>query len=448
MLRRALAAIDGMHPAKVRCAVKQHRDILLLYAARGLRGFGDGFAIILLPVYLSALGYGPVAIGVVATAALLGSAATTLAVGVLARRYPLRNLLLLGALVMAATGAALPVFEPIAAIAIVAFLGTINPSSGDIGLLIPLEHASLAQGVAAEKRTQTFAHYSLIGALATAAGSLAAAAPQFLAAWGVDQITAIKLMFYAYGALGLVAAALYRLIPLRRTTVAATRPAVLGPSRPIVVKLAALFSIDAFAGGFVVQSLLALWLFERFELSLAQASLFFFWSNLLAAFSYPVAAWLSRRVGLINTMVFTHIPSSLCLIAAAFAPNLLIALILLLVRSALSQMDVPTRTSYVMSVVTPDEQAAAASFTAVPRTLASSISPAFAGVLLASSFAGWPLVICGALKIAYDLALLYSFRHIRPPEEMDGRGEQGAEDRAPATGHGEEPKPAGSPSVT
>src|SRR5437868_9939293 len=393
-------------------------SISLLYAARALRGFGDGFAIILLPVYLSALGYGPVEVGVVATAALLGSAAMTLAVGVLARRYPLRNLLLLGAVLMAATGVALPAFEPIAAIVIVAFLGTINPSSGDIGLLIPLEHASLAQGVAAEKRTQTFARYSLIGAMATAAGALAAAAPQLLAAQGVDQLTAIKLMFYAYGALGLAAAALYRLIPLRRATAAATQRAVLGPSRGIVIKLAALFSIDAFAGGFVVQSLLALWLFERFELSLAQASVFFFWSNLLSAFSYPVAAWLSKRIGLINTMVFTHIPSSLCLIVAAFAPNLATALILLLVRSALSQMDVPTRTSYVMSVVTPEEQAAAASFTAVPRTLASSISPAFAGVLLASSFAGWPLVICGALKIGYDLALLYSFQHIKPPEEV------------------------------
>jgi len=224
-------------------------------------------------------------------------------------------------------------------------------------------------------------------------------------------------MFYAYGSLGILAAILYRLIPVRPATAAAP-PAVLGPSRGIVIKLAALFSIDAFAGGFVVQSLLALWLFERFELSLAQASVFFFWSNLLAAFSYPVAAWLSKRVGLINTMVFTHIPSSLCLIAAAFAPNLMVALILLLVRSALSQMDVPTRTSYVMAVVTPAEQPAAASVTAVPRTLASSISPAFAGVLLAGSFAGWPLLICGVLKIGYDLALLYSFQHIKPPEEI------------------------------
>ncbi len=400
--------------------------IWLLYAARALRGFGDGFAIILLPVYLSALGYGPVEVGIVATAALLGSAATTLAVGVLARHYQLRSLLLAAALMMVATGVALPAFEPLAIIAVVAFLGTINPSAGDIGLIIPLEHASLAQGVAAEKRTQTFARYSLIGALATAAGSLAAAAPQFLAAHGMEQIAALKLMFYAYGALGLLAAALYRFIPARPVTAATSKPAVLGPSRGIVIKLAALFCIDAFAGGFVVQSLLALWLFERFELSLAQASVFFFWSNLLAAFSYPVAASLSRRIGLINTMVFTHIPSSLCLIAAAFAPNLLTALILLLVRSALSQMDVPTRTSYVMSVVTPEEQAAAASFTAVPRTLASSISPAFAGVLLASSFAGWPLVICGALKIVYDLALLYSFQHIKPPEETQALARRGS----------------------
>jgi MFS family permease len=401
--------------------VNQQTIIPLLYAARALRGFGDGFAIILLPVYLSALGYGPAEIGIVATAALLGSAATTLAVGVLARHFALRNLLLFGAFLMVATGIALPAFEPIVLIAIVAFLGTVNPSGGDIGPLIPLEHASLAQGVAAEKRTRTFAQYSLIGAMATAAGSLAAAAPQLLAAEGFDQTTAIKLMFYAYGGLGVLAAALYAFVPVRPATAATAKPAVLGPSRGIVIKLAALFCVDSFAGGFVVQSLLALWLFERFDLSLAQASVFFFWSNLLAAFSYPVAAWLSRRVGLINTMVFTHIPSSLCLIVAAFSPNLAFALTLLLVRSALSQMDVPTRTSYVMSVVTPAEQAAAASFTAVPRTIASSISPSFAGVLLASSFAGWPLVICGVLKIAYDLALLYSFRHIKPPEEIDQR---------------------------
>jgi MFS family permease len=193
--------------------------------------------------------------------------------------------------------------------------------------------------------------------------------------------------------------------------------APLGPSRSVVYKLSALFSLDAFAGGFVVQSLLALWLFERYDLSLSAASLFFFWSSVASAFSYPVAAWLASRIGLINTMVFTHIPSSILLVLAAFSPNLYVTLGLLLLRSALSQMDVPTRTSYVMAVVTPPERAAAASFTAVPRSLASAISPAFAGVLLTTAFSGLPLVVCGVLKIVYDVALLVSFRHIKPPEE-------------------------------
>ena len=183
-------------------------------------------------------------------------------------------------------------------------------------------------------------------------------------------------MFVLYALLGVAGCLLYARIP-RRPPAASGEPAgALGPSRHIVYKLAALFSLDAFAGGFVVQSLLALWLFERFDLSLSAASLFFFWSGVLSAFSFPVAAWLSRRIGLINTMVFTHIPSSLCLILAAFAPNLSLALALLLVRAALSQMDVPTRSSYVMAVVTAAERPAAASFTSVPRSLAAAASPA------------------------------------------------------------------------
>jgi MFS family permease len=223
-------------------------------------------------------------------------------------------------------------------------------------------------------------------------------------------------MFYLYAALGLVGAMLYARLPHAKARQAAPQ-AALGPSRRTVYKLAALFSLDSFAGGFTVQSLLALWLFERFELSLAAASAFFFWSNVLTAFSYPVAARLGRRFGLVNTMVFTHIPSSICLILAAFSPNLTIVLGLLLVRSALSQMDVPTRTSYVMAVVTPAERTAAASVTAVPRSLASAISPALSGALLSTSFAALPLVISGVLKIVYDVSLLFSFRHIKPPEE-------------------------------
>ena len=391
-------------------------NIALLYAARGVRGFGDGFAIIILPAYLTAIGYDPVQIGFVATASLLGTALLTLAIGTIAARYDLRTLLLLGACLMAGTGLAFPNVEQFAFVALVAFVGTVNPSTGDLGVLVPIEHAMLAHGVADQERTRTFARYSLIGALSMAAGALAAAAPDFLVLAGIDTLSAFKLMFYAYAALGVLSAALYRRLP--HAHMDEPRPsAPLGPSRGVVYKLSALFSLDSFAGGFVVQSLLALWLFERFDLSLSAASLFFFWSSTASAFSYPVAAWLATRVGLINTMVFTHIPSSILLIVAAFSPNLYVTLGLLLVRAALSQMDVPTRTSYVMAVVTPAERAAAASFTAVPRSLASAISPAFAGVLLTTPFTGLPLVVCGVLKIVYDVALLVSFRDVKPPEE-------------------------------
>ena len=393
-----------------------HSDILLLYAARGVRGFGDGFAIIILPAYLSAIGFSPAEIGLIASASLLGTSLLTLAIGFIAPRHDLRTLLLGGAALMACTGVAFPNFDRVTLIAVVAFIGTINPSTGDLGVLVPLEHAMLAHGVPDHERTRTFARYSLIGALSMAAGSLAAALPDFIVSADLGRIGAFKIMFYAYAVLGLLSVALYRQLP--HVVMHEARPsAPLGPSRGVVYKLAALFSLDAFAGGFVVQSLLALWLFERFDMSLSAASLFFFWSTTLSAFSYPVAAWLSKRIGLINTMVYTHIPSSIFLILAAFSPNLILALALLLVRSALSQMDVPTRTSYVMAVVTPAERTAAASVTAVPRSLASSISPAMTGALLATPFAGLPLIVCGVLKIVYDVALLYSFRHMKPPEE-------------------------------
>jgi MFS family permease len=397
--------------------MKTPSNIFLLYAARGVRGFGDGFAIIILPAYLTAIGYDPVQIGFVATASLLGTALLTLAVGAMAPRHDLRTLLLTGAFLMACTGLAFPNFEQLVFVALVAFVGTINPSTGDLGVLVPIEHAMLAHGVSDHERTRTFARYSLMGALSMAAGSLAAAVPDFLALAGIGTVSAFKLMFYAYAALGVLSALLYRRLPHAQMD-APRAAAPLGPSRGVVYKLSALFSLDAFAGGFVVQSLLALWLFERFDLSLSAASLFFFWSSTASAFSYPVAAWLARHIGLINTMVFTHIPSSVLLILAAFSSNLYVTLGLLLMRSALSQMDVPTRTSYVMAVVTPPERAAAASFTAVPRSLASAISPTFAGILLTTSFSGLPLVVCGVLKIVYDVALLVSFRDVKPPEEQ------------------------------
>jgi MFS family permease len=255
------------------------RNILLLYAARGVRGFGDGFATITLPAYLIAIGYDPVRIGLVVAASLLGTAVLTLAIGAIASRYDLRTLMLLGALLMILTGLAFPNFQNIAVIAFIGFVGSINPSAGDLGVLVPLEQAMLAGNVTNEERTRAFARYSLTGALLMALGTLAAAVPDFLQHAGFGALAALSVMFYAYAALGLVSALLYWLLP--HVHMAETsRPAPLGPSRGIVYKLSALFSLDAFAGGFIVQSLLALWLFERFNLSLSAASVFFFWSSL------------------------------------------------------------------------------------------------------------------------------------------------------------------------
>lgn len=389
-----------------------------LFAARALRDFGDGFVAVLLPVYLLALGFTPLQVGIVATASLLGSALLTIGTGLVGANYDLRRLLLAAACLMIATGVAFAVVHDYAVLMVVAFAGTINPSAGSVSVFVPLEHAVLARQATDADRTTMFARYSLIGALASAVGALAAATPDVLGPVGIDQLTAIKLMFVVYALLGLLGALLYARIPRRPPAREAAARGALGPSRGVVYRLAALFSLDAFAGGFVVQSLLALWLFERFDMSLSAASMFFFWSGVLSAFSFPVAAWISRRIGLVNTMVFTHIPSSIALMLAALAPTLPLALSLLLIRAALSQMDVPTRSSYVMAVVTEAERAAAASLTSVPRSLAASVSPALAGMLFAASFRAWPLLICGALKIIYDLLLLIGFRHLKPPEEQ------------------------------
>ena len=395
-----------------------HRDTVgAVYRARALRDFGDGFVAVLLPVYLTASGLGAFEVGLVATVALFGSAAATLVVGFLGARIDQRTLLIAASGLMVASGLAFAVSSTYALILLISAIGTINPSAGSVSIFVPLEHAVLSRSVADSERTRMFARYSLIGALAAATGSLAAASPDFLASLGVSHVAALKAMFVLYAALGLAGGFVYARIPADPTPAAEKPVTPLGPSRAMVYKLASLFCIDSFAGGFAVQSLVALWLFTRHGLSLSAAGVFFFWSGVLAAFSFPVAAWLSRRIGLVNTMVFTHIPSSLCLIAAAVVPSLEAALALLLIRAALSQMDVPTRSSYVMAVVTPPERAAAASVTSVPRSLAAAASPAMAGALFAAGLYAWPLVICGVLKIVYDFALLWMFRHLKPPEE-------------------------------
>jgi MFS family permease len=388
-----------------------------LLLARGLRAFGDGYMAVLLPAYLLALGLGTLQVGLVSTATMLGSAFATLAVGAWGHLAGTARLLRVAALVMLATGVGFAGLSSFWPMLVVAFVGTLNPSSGDVSVFLPLEHARLADAAQGQARVALFARYSLLGALCAACGALAAAAPDALVRLaGLPRLEALRGMFLGYGALGGLVWLLYRRLPASHLegdgdgAAVPVKPAPLGPSRAVVVRLAALFSVDSFAGGLLVNAILSLWLLQRHGLSLAQAGVFFFWAGLLGAASQLAAPRVAQRFGLLNTMVFTHIPANVCLIAAALVPSLPGALALLFVRSALSQMDVPTRTAYVMSVVTPAERPAAASFTAVPRSLASALSPSVSGALFAAGWIGLPLIACGALKIAYDLALWRAMR--------------------------------------
>jgi MFS family permease len=385
-----------------------------LLVSRGLRGFCDGFISVLLPAYLLELGLRQIDVGLVSTVTLIGSAVATIVVGALANRFAPRRMFLFAAILMVATGLGFGGLSSLWPLLIVAFVGTLNPSSGDVSVFLPLEQSRLAECAAGEARTALFARYSLIGAVSAALGSLAAAVPTWVHLYtGASQLLAMRMMFGFYAVTGLFIWVLYRRLPASAVH-AHGRTAPLDQSRTIVTRLALLFSVDAFAGGLVVNSLLSLWLMQRFGLSLGAAGQFFFWAGLLSAGSQLVAVPLASKIGLLNTMVWTHVPASVCLIAAAFTASLPVTLALLLVRSALSQMDVPTRTAYVMAVVTPRERPAAASFTSVPRSLAAAIAPSLAGALIGMGWLGAPLVACGVLKITYDLSLLAAFRHVRP----------------------------------
>ncbi|MDE2184193.1 MAG: MFS transporter [Alphaproteobacteria bacterium] len=387
-------------------------------SGKSLRAFTDGLVSVVLPVYLIRLGYSAFGVGAIVTSTLLGSALLTLAIGLFAHHFPGRRILLAACALMAATGLSFAVATAFWPLLIVAFLGTINPSAGDVSIFLPAEQSLLAGTVPSKGRTALFARYSLIGSLAGAFGTLAAAFPDMLAGrFGMDEMGLLRGVFVFYAAIGCATWFIYRPLSSLGAIAAPSDRKPLGRSRHIVLVMAGLFSLDAFGGGFVVQSLLALWLFKAFHVSVATASSILFWAGICSAVSYLVAVPLSRRFGLINTMVFTHLPSNVLLIFVPFAPNLTIAIALLLVRSALSQMDVPTRTSYVMAVVAPEERPAAASITAVPRSLASAVSPLLAGYLLSLSVFGWPLIFAGTLKAVYDLLLLIRFRNLPPPED-------------------------------
>lgn len=385
--------------------------VLPLLLGKALRAFADGYVAVLLPAYLLALGFGTLDVGILSTATLLGSALATLAIGAWGHRFHHRRLLLGAALLMLATGLAFASLSAFWPLLLVAFVGTLNPSSGDVSVFLPLEHARLAESGQGMARTALFARYSLLGALFAALGALASGIPQLLTVnLGIEQLSAFRAMFWCYGLVGAVVWLLYRRMPLPHHELEASASQPLGESKGVVVRLALLFSLDSFAGGLAINALMALWFFQRFDLSLLAAGNFFFWAGLLSAVSQFIAPKVAARIGLVNTMVFTHIPASICLIVAAFAPSLELAFALLFVRALLSQMDVPVRSAFVMEVVTPEERSAAASFTAVPRSLASAISPTIGGAMFAAGWLAAPLVACGVLKIAYDLMLWKAFR--------------------------------------
>jgi MFS family permease len=400
-----LAAVSALHP-----------DASRLVAARALRGFADGLASVVLVAHLGGLGFSALETGAIVSATLFGSALVTLAVGAIAARVPQRSVLLAASAAMVATGLGFALasgFWPILAIAL---LGTLNPSAGDVTAFLPTEQALLARAAPAAERTALFARYNVGGALLGAAGALASGIPERLAASGALALpAALRAAFLAYAAVGLAGAALYAGLRLGRAPSAPAGAAPLARSRPVVLRLTALFALDAFGGGLVVNSILALWLFERFAFSLAEAGALLAATSVLGALSQLASAPLARRIGLVRTMVYTHVPANCFLVLTAFAPTAPLAVACLLARTATSSMDAPARQALVMDLVPPEEQAAAAAVTNVPRSLAAAVSPLLAGALLASGWLAAPLVIAGAAKLTYDFWLLAAFRAVEPP---------------------------------
>jgi predicted MFS family arabinose efflux permease len=333
-------------------------------------------------------------------------------------------MLKLGAGLMILAAAVFAVTQDFTLLLVAATIGVISPSGNEIGPFLSIEQAALSHLIADRQRTQVFAWYNLVGSFATAVGALAGGwLSQQLQAGGMEAILSYRFVILGYGSVGLALLGLFQGLSAAAEVEAqpAASKSVLGlhRSKGIVFRLAALFSLDAFAGGFVIQSLIAYWFHLRFGVNEGILGSIFFGANLLAGISALSAAWVARKIGLINTMVFTHLPSNVLLMLVPFMPSLPLAVALLLLRFSISQMDVPTRQSYTMAMVAPDERSAAAGVTGVARTIGGSLSPVITGIFLANPvMLGLPFVISGGLKIVYDLALYTSFRSAKPPEEQ------------------------------
>ncbi len=402
-------------------------DRLLVFVTCGLRNLAYGMSSVILGLYLASLDLDKATIGAVFTAALAGGALLTSAFAAIADRLGRRATLIVASGLMAGSAAAFALTSQPALLAIAAALGAANPSSKELGPFGPVEQAILPQVVGVRSRTAAFAGYNMVASYASALGALAVGLPGVL---GVTGVGGYRALIWAYAVMAAALLLLYtRLSNAVEPAAASPHPnplpqgkgiaARLGlpKSGPVVFRLAGLFAVDAFAGGFVVQSILALWFNLRYGVGAGDLGAIFFGANLASGVSFLAAAPLARRIGLLNTMVFTHLPSNVLLLLIPLMPNLQWAVALLLVRFLLSQLDVPTRQSYTMAIVKPEERSAAAGFTSVARNAAQSIPPAFSAASLAVPALGLPFLVGGSLKIAYDLAILAAFRKLRPPEE-------------------------------
>ena len=402
-----------------------NRDGWLILLARSVRALAYGFLSVRIGLYLAELGYDTVAIGVFLTVALAGSAALTILLTGIADRWGRRRVLLLSSALMLLGGIALALSDNVIALFLAALTGTISVTSTEVGAFLSVEQAILPQTAPAAQRTLLFSLYNLAGYVAAAVGALATGLPALLA--GVlAPATTQHLLFLVYGLAGAAnALVVLRLSPQVEIAVAPVAGPVnplalgLGRSRGIVLRLAGLQSVDAFAGGLVVQSLIALWFRQQYGAGDEALGALFFGASLCSAVSFLGAAWIARRIGLLNTMVFTHIPSNLFLALIPLMPTFPLAAGLLLLRQCLSQMDVPTRQAYTMALVAPEERSAAAGITGVARSLAVAVSPAVAGLITRSAVAGLPFFLSGGLKIVYDLALYFTFRDVPLPDPPD-----------------------------
>jgi len=399
-------------------------DARLLFATRMARMFAYGLLAVVLVLYLAEVGLSGAAIGAILTLTLAGDAVVSLWLTTHADRLGRRRILLVGAALMLLAGIVFAVTRDFWILLLAATVGVISPSGNEVGPFLAVEQASLSQTIPDRDRTRVFGWYNLAGSLSTASGALVAGLlAQLLQGNGVTHLDSYRVIVLAYAFAGVVLAVLFsRLshtieVPAAPDTTVARRLG-LHRSRGVVLRLAALFSIDAFAGGFVMQSLIAYWFHVRFGADPATLGAIFFAANILAGFSALAAARLAERIGLINTMVFTHLPSNVLLILVPLMPSLPLAITVLLARFAISQMDVPTRQSYTIAVVDPDERSAAAGVTGIARSVGAAISPSLAAPLVQSvPLASVPFFIAGGLKIVYDLLVLRAFRAVRPPEE-------------------------------